>query len=250
MKQLETFRDVLMLCAEEENPEVLVTAVDSCGAIGEKAGDVVWAAPECAAQHTARVALLEVACIGAKPLFCALNVCNSPADGKRLLAGVSNALPSIPIVMSTEKNMPTCMSAFGVSITGACKRSELRLGRAQAGDRLFCAGLPLVGKEVLQPDAVCFTFAHLDALLKDDHVHAVIPCGSRGIAKEAQVLALESALTAVLDREAGIDLNKSAGPATCAVFAADRQAGYDFQLGILVACIGRLIAGGVEETLL
>lgn len=242
MKRLDTLRDVLMLYAEEGSPEVLVTAVDSCGAIGEKTGDVVRVAPELAAEHTARVALLEVACVGAKPVFCTLNGCNSPEDGERLLAGMSKVLPQVPVVISTEKNMPTCMSAFGISITGVCKLSELRLGRACEADRLFCAGLPLVGEEVLQPGATCFTMAHLDALFKDEHVHAVIPCGSQGIAKEAQVIALESALTAVFDTEAGIDLNKSAGPATCAVFAADRQAGHDFELGIPVVCIGQFVS--------
>ena len=241
MKRLETFRDVLVLCPEDTNADVLVTAVDSCGAIGEKPGDVVRVAPEYAAEHTARVALLETACAGARPVFCTLNVCNSPEDGERLLAGVSRAIPHIPVVMSTEKNMHTCMSAFGVSITGVCKLGELRLGRAQTGDCLFCAGIPLVGEEVLQPGAVCFALAHLDALFMDPHVHAAVPCGSQGIAKEAHMIASESALRAVFDENTGLDLKKSAGPASCAVFAADRPVGYDFQLGLPVVCIGCLV---------
>ena len=242
MKRLETCRDVLILCPEDGDADVLVTAVDSCGAIGEKPGDVVRVASEYAAEHTARVALLEVVCVGARPVFCTLNVCNSPEDGEKLLAGVSRAIPQIPVVMSTEKNMPTCMSAFGVSITGVCKLSELRLGRAQAGDRLFCAGIPLVGEEVLQPGIVCFAMAHLDVLFKNPHVHAAVPCGSQGIAKEAQVIASESVLRAVFDENTGLDLKKSAGPASCAVFAADRSAGHDFQLGLPVVCIGCLVA--------
>ncbi len=242
MKRFDTFRDVLILCPEDAGADVLVTAVDSCGAIGEKPGDVVRAAPECAAEHTARVALLEVASTGAKLVFCTLNVCNGPADGERMLAGVQKALPHTPVVMSTEKNMPTCMSAFGVSVTGICKPEEMRLGHAKAGDQLFCAGVPLVGEEVLSPRAACFGLAHLDTLFKDAHVHAVIPCGSQGIAKEAYVIASESALIAILDNESRLDLKKSAGPATCAVFAADRPTGHDFKLGLPVACIGRLAA--------
>jgi len=127
--------------------------------------------------------------------------------------------------------MPTDMSAFGV---------ELRLGRAQNGDRLYCAGIPLVGEEVLKDDAVCFSLAHLKRLFMDTRVHAVIPCGSQGIEKEAHVIAKESGLSAVLDEVAELDLKKSAGPSTCAVFAADSPAEYDFELGIPVICIGHL----------
>lgn len=242
MKRLETLRDVLILCPEEPEADVLVTAVDSCGAIGEKPADAVHVAPEYAAEQTARVALLEIACVGAKPVFCTLNVCNGPEYGERLLTGVRRSVPHIPVVMSTEKNMATLMSAFGVSVTGVCKAGELRLGRAKTGDRLFCAGVPLLGAELLRPDAVCFTLGHLNMLLDDPQVHAVIPCGSQGIAKEARVIAAESGLAAVFEEKTGLDLNKSAGPATCAVFAAKLPAEYDFNLGIPITCIGRLAA--------
>jgi hypothetical protein len=243
MKPFETVRDVLVLRPEEAEGNWLVTAVDSCGAIGEKPGDALRVPPEVAAAHTVRVALLEVACTGAVPVFGTLSVCNDPETGDRLLAGVRQSTPQLPVVMSTEKNMPTSMSAFGISVTGVCKSGELRLGRARAGDRLFCAGTPLMGGEVLAPHAAVFTLAHLAALLADKRVHAVIPCGSGGIMKEAQIIAAESLLTAAIDADTGLDLAKSAGPATCAVFAAALPPEHDFQLSLPVTCIGRLLSG-------
>jgi hypothetical protein len=240
MRPFETCRDVLVLRPENEAGNWLVTAVDSCGAIGEKPGDALRVPPELAAEYTARVALLEVKCTGADPVFATLNVCNEPETGDRLLAGFRQALRQLPVVMSTEKNMPTSMSAFGVSVTGMCHPDALRLGRAAAGDRLFCAGLPLCGEEVLSPHAVLFSPMHLDSLFADSCVHAAIPCGSSGILKEARILAAESSLTAVIDPRPGLDLEKSAGPASCAVFAAAVPDGHDFGLGLPVACIGRL----------
>jgi hypothetical protein len=132
------------------------------------------------------------------------------------------------------------MSAFGVSVTGTGGAEALRLGGVAAGDMLFCAGLPLCGEEVLAPGAVLFSPAHLVALFADSRVHAAIPCGSHGIQKEAHVLAAESGLAAHIDPPPGLDLEKSAGPASCAVFAAALPAGHDFKLGIPVARIGHL----------
>lgn len=240
MPLFDTCRDVLVIRPDDAWDSWLVTAADSCGAIGDKPGDALHVPPELAAELTARVALLEVLCTGAVPAFAALNVCNEPETGERLLVGFRRAAPRLPMVMSTEKNMPTSMSAFGVSVTGMCRPEALRLGRAAAGDRLFCADLPLCGGEVLASSVALFSPAHLAALFADSRVHTVIPCGSGGILKEAHVLAAESRLSATIEAPPGLDLVKSAGPASCAVFAAAVPAGHDFGLDIPVACIGQL----------
>ncbi len=240
MPPYDTRRDVLVVRPDDAWDSWLVTAADSCGAIGDKPGDALHVPPELAAELTARVALLEVLCTGAVPAFAALNVCNEPEVAERLLAGFHRAAPYLPVVISTEKNMPTSMSAFGVSVTGVCRPEALRLDRANAGDRLFCAGLPLCGEEVLAHMGALFSPAHLGVLFGDSRIHAAIPCGSGGILKEAQLLAAESNLSVVIEAPPGLDLEKSAGPASCTVFAADVPAGHDFGLDIPVVCIGQL----------
>ena len=241
MPLYDTCRDVLVVRPDDAWDSWLVTAADSCGAIGDKPGDALHVPPELAAELTARVALLEVLCTGASPAFAALNVCNEPETAERLLAGFRRAAPSLPAVMSTEKNMPTSMSAFGVSVTGVCRPEALRLGRAEAGDRLFCAGLPLCGGEVLAHSGALFSPSHLVTLFADSRVHAAIPCGSGGILKEAQIIAAENGLSAVIEAPPRLDLEKSAGPASCAIFAASVPAGHGFGLDIPVACIGQLV---------
>jgi hypothetical protein len=238
---LPTYRDIILV---SHGGDIFITAVDSCGAIGEKPQDAVSVPSDLAGEFTARVALLEVLCAGAQPMFVSVSVCNEPKTAQKVLEGVRRALGNfsdIPVVISTEKNMATLMTAFGVTVVGICKNEGLRLEKAQSGDQLFCAGLPLVGGETLKVGAPLFTLDHLEKLTADSRVHAVIPCGSRGAAAEANVLADENRLHASLFECSALDLRKSAGPASCAVFAANVPDSFDFGLDIPVACIGKLI---------
>jgi hypothetical protein len=240
VKPLKTLRDVIIT---KYGGELLVTATDSCGAIGEKTHDIVTAAADIAGEFTARVALLEVLCTGAQPAFVSVPISNEPKTAETILAGVRRAFSDytdIQMVISTEKNMATSMTAFGVSVTGICSTKDFYVGKARAGDLLFCAGLPLLGGETLEKGAPLFTPAQLKKLTACPAVHAVIPCGSRGAAAECEIIASESGLAAVFG-ESGIDLKKSAGPASCAVFAAKAAAGIDFGLDIPIFSIGSLM---------
>jgi len=230
MKQLPTPRDILLY---EVDNGILITAVDSCGGIGFEPHDALRVDPETAGMFTARVALLEITAVGAKPMFAALAVSSGPKTAEPLITGVRKMLgESFPLAISTEKNMPTSMTGFGVTVTGICPAGNLKAAGAKNGDLLFCAGLPLVGKETVKTGACLFNTAHADMLLKNKHVHALIPVGSRGIAAEAEVLAGESGLMAKLNPPADIDLYKSGGPSSCAVFAADTLTGFDINLPI------------------
>jgi len=169
-------------------------------------------------------------------------VCNEPETAQGMLGGVTDALyeyGNIPMVISTEKNMTTSMTAFGITITGLCRQKNLRLGCAKSGDFVFCAGMPLVGGQTLAKEAAMFEPRHLNNLFANERVHTLIPVGSRGIAAEAETLAKESELTLSFFNELGLDLKKSAGPSSCAVFSAqDNFEG--FELDIPVTLIGRL----------
>jgi hypothetical protein len=237
MKRHESVRDVLIL---QDGSLCFVTAVDSCGGIGEKQNDALFAPPEIAGYYAARTVLLEVLATGAAPEFASITVCNEPETADRLSVGINKAfdwLGGIPSVISTEKNMPTSMTALGISLTGVCNLDVLRIGKCRAGDVLYCAGLPLVGLEILEPGAEIFNFQHMGSLLSNSCVGSILPVGSRGIAAEAKVLAAESSLEAELDTDCGIDLGKSAGPSSCVLFSARLgTCSFDFTFRI----IGRL----------
>jgi hypothetical protein len=213
-------RDVLILI---NGDTALVTAVDSCGAIGNLPHDALSVRPEIVGEFTARTALLEVAAAGAVPSFASVSVSNAPQTAELLLAGVRAVLGSLPLVVSTEKNMPTAMTALGVTVTGSCPKGALRLGQARPGDLLWCAGVPRVGAEALAADAVLPSPELVTMLFQTPGVHAMIPVGSRGVAAEAEVLAAESGLSAALRPDAGVDLYRSAGPSSCLLFAAARE---------------------------
>lgn len=238
MSVIATRRDVLLLRSGEV---VLVSAVDSCGGIGLLPRDALAAEPELVGEFTARTALLEVLAAGAIPSCASAAICNGPDTAGRLLHGIRKILGEMPLVISTEKNMPTGMTALGVTVTGQCLFSALRMGTSRPGDLLCCAGLPLVGSELLHSDVRLPSPTVIPQLLEFPGVHAVLPVGSGGIAAEAGVLAAESGLYARLDTQAGLDLNKSAGPSSCLLFSV-RERALPVLPDIPVAVIGSLVA--------
>jgi len=212
-------RDVLMF---DSGPGgVLVSAVDSCGGIGNLPGDVLRADPRIVGEYTARVALMEVLATGAHPLFATAAISSGPQTAFFLIEGIKKTLgEAFPLSMSTEKNMDTSMTALGVTVTGFCASPNLRIARAQKGDILYCAFVPSVGAETLREGALLLNQKSLLQLLQDETVHSLLPVGSKGVAAEAKILADESSLVCVFDPSPPVDLHKSAGPATCAVLAA------------------------------
>lgn len=237
MNRIPSPRDVIIMQADDT---AFVSAVDSCGAIGMLPHDLLSAAPELVGCFTARVALLEILAVGAEPAFASVPICNAPQVAEQILVGIRKVLGvSVPLIISTEKNMPTTMTALGVSVTGTCKVSKLRICGAKPGDVLYCAGVPHVGRETLAPDVTLLESCHVTLLLQNPRVHGIIPVGSKGIAAESKILAEENGLHAVMDENFSLDLNKSAGPSSCAVFAA-RPDAKTIGFPLTVTRIGRL----------
>lgn len=229
-------RDVEVAFLNEE--ECLVAACDSCGAIGSKELDVVKVPPYITGRFTARVALLEVVSVGAVPQIITVAVSNEPdPTGAEILEGVRDELrafelSSLRMAISTEKNMPTQQTALGISIVGVCLKSKLRIATSQAGDIVYCLGLPKVGPEVKSPDDLEIVQARdVRYLLKQEGVHDIIPVGSKGIRAEVELLAsgLNYTFVAESSNSLPIDLDKSAGPSTCLIFTALPEMGaWDF----------------------
>ena len=229
-----TRRDLTIVPLETEN--CIVIACDSCGAVGEKPGDVLALPPRYVGKFTARVALMEVMCSGAVPVTISNGVaCEMQPTGAEMLAGVQDeiknaGLSDIVVTGSTEENFATNMTALAVTVVGSAKERGLRFGKASAGDKLILFGGPQVGPEV-DLDSAGF-YSEIRDLLSMPKVREIIPVGSKGVLYEAEMLAQLNSVSFRL-YDTGIDYLKSAGPATCLLVLCDGSAAEE-----VLACYG------------
>ncbi|MTV51004.1 alpha-ribazole kinase [Heliobacillus mobilis] len=236
--------EVVFLAADQ----CMVAACDSCGAIGDKEFDVVPVPQYIVGRFTTRVALLEVLSVGAIPAVVTVAISNEPSPtGEEILAGVRDELkeigkPDLPVVISTEKNIPTKQTGVGVTVVGAVERKGLRIGTTQPGDRMYCLGLPKVGPEVQRADDEEIAQAsHILKLFQVEGIHDVLPVGSRGIRAEAKTLAEGLGCCFSEWPPSGLDLEKSAGPSTCVLFTACPEVQLDEFTGTPLQVIGEVI---------
>ena len=241
-------RDVEVVSLNEA--QYLVAACDSCGAIGMKELDVVRVPWSITGRFTSRVALLEVLSIGAIPQMITIAISNEPKPaGEEILKGVREELkamdlPSLPMAISTEKNMLTEQTGLGITVVGVCEKAKLRIGQSKPGDGIFCMGLPKVGPEIFSPDEPDIVQGdHLVKLLGYCAVHDIIPVGSQGIRGEVNAIASIVGVEFMREPKCELNLEKSAGPSTCVIFTAPEN----IQLGdfgtIPICKVGRL--GGI-----
>lgn len=224
---METFRDLTLVPTGAD--EVLVIACDSLGGIGTKLHDTVQVSAEVVGRLITRVPLMEVMAAGARPFVVinTLSVEMHPTGGE-ILVGMRQEIEAaglateIMVTGSTEENVPTCQTALGVTVIGKAKRGILRLGKAQRGDSVVCIGLPKVGNEVLDGEAVP-DIPLLQKLLALPWIHEILPVGSKGILYEAEQLAAGASAELQLQFDPGLDILKSAGPATCLLIALDES---------------------------
>ena len=206
----------------------LVASCDSCGAIGSKTLDLLKVPAGVVGQLTARVALMEVLCTGAQPRIMTVAVSAEPdPTGKEIIKGVRQELEragfkDLPLAISTEKNFTPRQTGLGIGVTGTCRISDLRVARSRPGDRVYCLGIPRVGKEVTQtPADEIIGTAWIQTLLNRSGVHDLVPVGSRGILAETRGLARQISTEFIPVPDPGLDLHKPAGPSTCAIFTVD-----------------------------
>ncbi len=213
------------------NKESLVIACDSCGGIGEKEKDVVKASPYIVGGTTTRVALMELLAVNAVPKSITLTIASEPyPTGEEIIKGSKDELEasgykSLPMAISTEKNIPTCQTALGITLIGLCDNDSLRICTSKPQDQVYCLGRPLVGNEVLAiPASELIAPKDIKALSSTEGIHDIIPIGSKGILGEIELLCKGNDCTFIKELEVSIDMHKSAGPSTCLIFTASREA--------------------------
>lgn len=218
-------RDVIFLPNSAD--EWLAIACDNSGGIGEKERDVVHVPYEMVIDYGLRVAFMELFAVGAKPN--ALIVQNFVHDDVWPLIEkgrdkICKELSIEPILLSgsTESNFSLLQSALGFTVIGKVKKDHVKVGMTPKGAAIALIGKPLVGKEVIDNEHEMAPLSLFKTLLHHPGVYEIVPCGSKGIFHECKLL------NETFVSHPFIDLQKSAGPATCFVMTYDQT--YEQQL--------------------
>src|SRR3990170_2078532 len=201
----------------------IVVGSTSSGGVGPKLMDEVKVEGRTLGKFLARVALMDVAATGAFPLLLSvtLGVEKEPTgseilEGMRIESRVLGLEPNQVLMENTEDNFETVQTGAGVTVVGFANEDELRLGKTSPGDLIVAIGKPKVGDEVLLAEAKgeIADLKNVTLLSQKSFVHDIVPVGTFGIAYEARMMAYAVGRQLKLDEVKGLDLNKSAGPAT------------------------------------
>ncbi len=223
---IKTARDVRLLRLDKRR--IIVVSCDSAGGIGPKPLDRVRVDGRTVGRFTARVALMEVLSVGADPVCLASTLTVEPKPtGMQIIKGIRDEVKyagldsRIVMAQSTEKNIRVSQTGVGVTVVATATPRSLKIGRCRPGDVVVAIGLPLVGDEVIkgEKEQMIADTRDVRSLLNLPFVHEVIPVGSQGVLHEAVTIASDSNLRFKLGRGLGLDVRKSAGPATVALCA-------------------------------
>lgn len=211
----------------------IVVGSTSSGAVGPKEFDKVKVDGRFLGKFLARVALMDVIATGAFPLLLSLTlgVENEPT-GKEISEGIKREArtigldPNQVLMENTEDNFPTVQTGAGLTVVGLANEDELRFGKTMPNDLVVAIGRPKVGLEVIAAEAhgEIADLKNVVQLNQRKYVHDIAAVGSFGIASEAKMMAYGVGRQLKLIEPKGLDLNKSAGPATVvlATIAPDR----------------------------
>lgn len=193
-----------------------IVTIDNSGCIGEKPLDAVQTTNEITAYFTARTAIVEQWCAGAKPVQILLANFTGDAAWNGYVRGITQVFEEIdealpPLTGSTESNFESVQSAVALTMIGA------RFFTPTTKDcRYFVIGKPLVGEQVLQNPQHVASLGELYALLKTNVIQAIWPTGSKGIGAEISRF-LHANYTC------DMDLVRTAGPTTAVLVAVKNE---------------------------
>ncbi len=210
----------------------IVSGSTSSGAVGPKKTDKVKVDGRMLGKFLARVALMDVTATGAFPMLLSvtLGVEKTPT-GNEILEGIRKEARSIGLdpnqvlMEKTEDNFETVQTGAGLTVVGFANEEELRLGKTCPGDLIVAVGKPKVGEEVIAAEArgEIADLKNVTQLSQRKYVHDILPVGGFGIASEARMMAYGVGRQLKLNEVQGLDLNKSAGPATVVLATIDRE---------------------------
>ena len=210
----------------------IVAGSTSSGAVGPKIMDKVKVDGNVLGKFLARVALMDVIATGAFPLLLSVTLgVEKEPTGNQIVEGIKREARSIGldpnqvIMENTEDNFETIQTGAGLTVVGFANEDELRLGKTNPGDLIIAIGKPKVGDEVVLAEAKgeIADLKNIIQISQKKYVHDISPVGSFGIADEARMIAFGVGRQLRLVEVKGLDLNKSAGPATVVLVTVDKD---------------------------
>ena len=210
----------------------IVVGSTSSGAVGPKIMDKVKVEGRVLGKFLARVALMDVIATGAFPLLLSVTLgVEKEPTGNEILEGIRRETrslgldPNQVLMENTEDNFETVQTGAGLTVVGFANEDELRLGKTSPGDLIVAVGKPKVGDEVVLAEAKgeIADLKNVTQLSQKKYVHDIAPVGTFGIADEARMMAYGVGRQLKLVEVKGLDLNKSAGPATVVLATVDKE---------------------------
>jgi selenophosphate synthetase-related protein len=210
----------------------IVAGSTSSGAVGPKIMDKVKVEGCVLGKFLARVALMDVTATGAFPLLLSVTLgVEKEPTGNQIMDGIKREARSIGldpnqvIMENTEDNFETVQTGAGLTVVGFANEDELRIGKTVPGDTIIAIGKPKVGDEVILAEAKgeIADLKNIMQLSQKKYVHDIAAVGTLGIADEARMMAYGVGRQLKLAELQGVDLNKSAGPATVILATVDKE---------------------------
>ena len=210
----------------------IVAGSTSSGAVGPKIMDKVKVEGCVLGKFLARVALMDVTATGAFPLLLSVTLgVEKEPTGNQIMDGIKREARSIGldpnqvIMENTEDNFETVQTGAGLTVVGFANEDELRIGKTVPGDTIIAIGKPKVGDEVILAEAKgeIADLKNIMQLSQKKCVHDIAAVGTLGIADEARMMAYGVGRQLKLAELQGVDLNKSAGPATVILATVDKE---------------------------
>ena len=210
----------------------IVVGSTSSGAVGPKVMDKVKVDGKILGKFLARVALMDVTATGAFPLLLSVTLgVEKDPTGNQIIEGIKREArvlgldPNQVLLENTEDNFETLQTGAGLTVIGFANEDELRLGKTCPGDLVVAIGKPKVGDEVIPAEAKgeIADLKNVVQLSQKRYVHDIAPVGTFGIANEARMMAFGVGRQLKLLDVQGLDLSKSAGPATVILASVDKE---------------------------
>jgi selenophosphate synthetase-related protein len=217
----------------------IVVGSTSSGGVGPKAMDSLKVQGRVVGKFMARVALMDVAATGAFPLLLSatLGVEKEPTgreilDGIRAEAMVLGLEPNQVLMENTEDNFATVQTGAGLTVIGFANEDDLRLGKTMPGDVVIAIGRPKVGEEVISAEVrgEIADLRNITMLTQKKFIHDIVAVGSFGIAYEARMMAYAVGRQVKLFEDSGLDLIKTAGPASVVLATLNREKVEDLKI--------------------